>query len=85
VVDRPAGAFYMFPNFSDVIPRELAGEERNHHIYKLLMAEGVATVYGSCFGRHFTDSIRISFSATPVPLIHDAAERFHRVFRSATR
>jgi aspartate/methionine/tyrosine aminotransferase len=46
------------------------------------MAEGVATVFGSCFGRHFTDSIRISFSATPVPLIHDAAERFHRVFRS---
>ncbi len=81
-VDRPAGAFYMFPNFSDVIPRDLAGEERNHHVYKLLMEEGVATVYGSCFGRHFTDSIRISFSATPVPLIHDAAERFHRVFRA---
>ncbi|HEX6791005.1 MAG TPA: aminotransferase class I/II-fold pyridoxal phosphate-dependent enzyme [Candidatus Krumholzibacteria bacterium] len=81
-VDRPAGAFYMFPNFSDVIPRALTGEERNHYVYRLMMDEGVATVYGSCFGRHFTDNIRISFSATPVPLIHEAAERFHRVFRS---
>lgn len=81
VVDRPAGAFYMFPNFTEVIPRDLTGEERNHHVYRLLMEQGVATVYGSCFGRHFTDNIRISFSATPVPLIHEAAERFHRVFR----
>jgi aspartate/methionine/tyrosine aminotransferase len=81
-VDRPAGAFYMFPNFTEVIPRSLTGEERNHHVYKLLMDQGVATVYGSCFGHHFTDNIRISFSATPVPLIHDAAERFHRVFRA---
>jgi aspartate/methionine/tyrosine aminotransferase len=80
VVDRPAGAFYMFPNFTDVIPRALTGEERNHHVYHRLMEHGVATVYGSCFGRHFTDNIRISFSATPVPLIHDAVERFHRVF-----
>ena len=83
VVDRPAGAFYMFPNFTDVIPRHLTGDERNHHIYRLLMEQGVATVYGSCFGHHFTDNIRISFSATPVPLIHDAAERFHKVFRTA--
>lgn len=80
VVDRPAGAFYMFPNFTDLIPRDLAGEERNHWVYRQLMAEGVATVYGSCFGHHFTDNIRISFSATPVPLVREAAERFHRVF-----
>ena len=84
-MDRPAGAFYMFPNFTDVIPRELSGEERNHYIYKLLMEQGVATVYGSCFGHHFTDNIRISFSATPVPVIQDAAERLHRVFRTASR
>jgi len=85
VVDRPAGAFYMFPNFTDVIPRRLAGEERNHYVYQLLMAQGVATVFGSCFGHHFTDNIRISFSATPVAVIHDACERFHRVFRNAPR
>jgi aspartate/methionine/tyrosine aminotransferase len=84
-VDRPAGAFYMFPNFTDVIPRDLAGEERNHYVYRLLMEHGVATVYGSCFGHHFTDNIRISFSATPMPLIHEAVERFHLVFGSGRR
>ena len=85
VVDRPAGAFYMFPNFTDVIPRALSGVERDQYVYRLLMEHGIATVYGSCFGKHFADNIRISFSATPVPAIHDAVERFHRVFRTGSR
>ncbi len=79
-VDRPAGAFYMFPDFSEIIPKELTGEARNHHIYDLLMENGIATVYGSCFGRHFTDNVRLSFSATPVPVIHEAVERFRKIF-----
>ncbi len=79
-IDRPAGAFYMFPNFTDVIPGDLSGEKRNHHVYDLLMKEGIATVYGSCFGHHFTDNVRLSFSATPVPVIRDAVERFQRIF-----
>jgi aspartate aminotransferase len=81
-VDRPAGAFYMFPDFGAVIPRDLEGIERDQYVYRRMMEQGVATVFGSCFGRHFHDNIRISFSATPVPLIHEAAERFHRVFRA---
>jgi len=80
-VDRPAGAFYMFPDFSQFIPRELAGTERNHYVYEILMEHGIASVYGSCFGKHFGDNVRLSFSATPVPVIHDAVERFRRVFR----
>ncbi len=79
-VDRPAGAFYMFPDFGDVIPRDLTGDERNHYIYRLLMDNGMATVYGSCFGHHFADNVRLSFSATPVPIIHDAVERLRRIF-----
>jgi aspartate aminotransferase len=79
-VDRPAGALYLFPNFTDAIPRGLAGEARNHHVYELLMENGIATVYGSCFGHHFTDNVRLSFSATPVPVIHEAVERFRRIF-----
>jgi aspartate aminotransferase len=80
-VDRPAGAFYMFPNFAEIIPGDLTGDERNHHVYRLLMENGIATVYGSCFGRHFTDHVRISFSATPVPVIQSAVERFRQIFR----
>jgi aspartate aminotransferase len=79
-IDRPAGAFYMFPNFTNVIPPNLTGEARNHHVYELLMENGIATVYGSCFGHHFTDNVRLSFSATPVPVIEEAVERFRRIF-----
>jgi len=80
-MDRPAGAFYLFPDFSEVIPRDLTGEERSHYIYRLLMDNGIATVYGASFGRHFGDNIRISFSATPVPVINEAVERFRKIFR----
>lgn len=81
VIDNPAGAFYMFPDFSQFVPRELKGPERNHFVYELLMENGIASVYGSCFGRHFGDNVRLSFSATPVPVINEAVERLRRVFR----
>ncbi len=80
-IDRPAGAFYMFPDFSEFIRREMSGRERDHYVYELLMEHGIASVYGGCFGKHFGDNVRLSFSATPVPVIHDAVERFRRIFR----
>ncbi len=80
-MDKPAGAFYMFPDFSEFIPREMTGRERDHYVYELLMEHGIASVYGACFGKHFGDNVRLSFSATPVPVIHDAVERFRRIFR----
>ena len=80
-IDRPAGAFYLFPDFSEFIPREMTGRERDHYVYELLMEHGIASVYGACFGKHFGDNVRLSFSATPVPVIHDAVERLQRIFR----
>ena len=77
-LDRPHGAFYMFPNFSERIPAALAGEDRRKYIYNLLLEYGIATVYGSCFGHHFDDNVRLSFSATPVPVIEEAADRFRK-------
>ncbi|MBF0106243.1 MAG: pyridoxal phosphate-dependent aminotransferase [Deltaproteobacteria bacterium] len=74
-IDKPGGAFYMFPNFSNLIPKNLTGEERNKFIFNRLMNVGVATVYGSCFGRHFGDNVRVSFSTTPVPVIEDGIAR----------
>lgn len=79
-VDRPAGAFYMFPDFADVIPGDVTGEDRKHYVYRLLMENGIASVYGACFGHHFTDNVRLSFSATPVPLIQEAVQRMQRLF-----
>lgn len=77
---KPHGAFYMFPDFGALIPAEVRGPERRRYIYEKLMEHGMATVYGSCFGRHFDDNVRLSFSATPVPVIQEGMERFHAVF-----
>jgi aspartate aminotransferase len=79
-LDRPDGAFYMFPNFSERIPAELEGEERQRWVYNQLMEYGMASVYGSCFGKHFDDNLRLSFSATPVPVIEEAVDRLRRIF-----
>lgn len=76
-LDRPQGAFYMFPNFTEILPSSLAGDDRKKFIYDCLMDAGIATVYGSCFGKHFGDNVRLSFSATPVPIIEEAVERIN--------
>lgn len=82
-LDRPQGAFYMFPNFTRVIPRDIAGPERKRWVYNRLMEQGICTVYGSCFGHHFEDNVRLSFSATPVPVIEEAVGRFQTLFAKA--
>lgn len=77
---KPEGAFYLFPNFTQVIPEEVQGEKRKTFIYELLSEHGMSCVYGSCFGKHFVDNVRLSYSATSVPVIEDACERFARIF-----
>ena len=85
-VAKPQGAFYMFPNFSEIIPAELTGETRKKYIYEMLMQHGIATVYGACFGQHFVDNVRFSYSATPVDQIEEAVERLRFIFNeSSTR
>ena len=79
-VEKPQGAFYLFPNFTSLIPSELTGEARNLFIWKRLMEAGVATVYGSCFGRHFTDNLRFSFSSTGASKIQEGVERIKEAF-----
>lgn len=79
-IDRPEGAFYMFPNFTQVIPRELSGDQRRSYIYNKLLEHGICTVYGSCFGKYFDDNVRLSFSGTPVPVIEELVGRFREIF-----
>jgi aspartate aminotransferase len=74
-VTKPQGGFYMFPDFSQLIPDDLDKQGRSKYIYEKLMNVGVATVYGSCFGNHFTDNIRFSFSTTPLPAIEEGLSR----------
>jgi len=77
---KPDGAFYLFPNFSSFIPASIQGSERNTYIYNRLLEIGVAAVYGSCFGHHFADNIRFSFSTTPLPTIEDGIQRMREMF-----
>lgn len=78
-VTKPKGGFYFFPDFSNFIPKNISGEERKLYIYKLLLNEGVASVYGSCFGNYFDDFIRFSFSTTPAESIKEGLERIKKI------
>lgn len=82
-VEKPGGAFYMFPNFTELIPAGLVGPERELYVANKLMDHGVAVVHGSCFGSGFDDNIRISFSTTPVPAVEAGVRRIEQAFRSS--
>lgn len=78
---KPEGAFYLFPKFTSFIPNHLDEEKRKLYIFEKLMDVGIITVYGSCFGKFFGDSIRFSFSTTPVNLIEEGISRITEVFK----
>lgn len=80
-VVKPDGGFYFYPHFTHYIPQELEGKERDWHIYKLFMKNGIAIVPGCCFSKqgHFLDSARLSFSTTPVEKIKEGTERMKEI------
>jgi aspartate aminotransferase len=78
-VTKPKGGFYFFPDFHNFIPKNVSGDERKLYIYKLLLNEGVASVYGSCFGNYFDDYVRFSFSTTPVENIIEGLDRIRKI------
>ena len=75
----------MFPNFTELIPAELLGPERELYVVNKLMEHGVAVVHGSCFGIGFEDNIRISFSTTPVSAVEAGVRRIRQAFGSESR
>lgn len=79
-VEKPEGAFYLFPNFTKLMPSNLDAEKRKHYVYDRLMEKGIASVYGSAFGKYFDDNVRLSFSTTPLADITEAIERMKQVF-----
>ena len=74
-VARPQGGFYVFPSFSKLIPAGLDAAARSRYMFDLFMRHGVATVYGSCFGKHFPEHLRLSVSYAPVPMIAEGLKR----------
>ncbi|MEM0999408.1 MAG: aminotransferase class I/II-fold pyridoxal phosphate-dependent enzyme [Bacteroidota bacterium] len=74
-VEKPQGAFYVFPDFSALIPSAMPFEERKTYIFEHLLSHGVAVVYGACFGRHFVNNVRISFSTSNLEQIRTGVAR----------
>lgn len=76
---KPEGAFYIFPDFSEFIPKNISHEESKLYIYKKLIDGGVATVYGSCFGKYFQNNLRFSYSTTNLKQIEEGIDRIKNV------
>ena len=72
---KPEGAFYIFPDFSEYVPNNLSKEETKLYIFNKLMDAGVATVYGSCFGKYFQNNLRFSYSTTNLQQIEEGINR----------
>ncbi len=65
---EPGGAFYAFPNVSEL------SVDADRLAERLLVEAGVAVLSGSAFGIHATDHLRISYASSLVNLEH-AVER----------
>jgi aspartate/methionine/tyrosine aminotransferase len=75
---KPEGAFYIFPDFSEFVPKDIDKEESRLFIFHKLMDEGVATVYGSCFGKYFQNNLRFSYSTTNLEQIEEGVSRIKK-------
>lgn len=75
---KPEGAFYIFPDFSEFVPKNISNEESKLYVFDKLMDAGVATVYGSCFGHYFQNNLRFSYSTTNLKQIEEGISRIKK-------
>ena len=79
---KPEGAFYIFPDFSEFVPKNISPSESKLFVFDKLMDAGVATVYGSCFGHYFQNNLRLSYSTTNLNQIEEGISRIKKVLLS---
>jgi aspartate aminotransferase len=79
---KPEGAFYIFPDFSEFVPKNVDKEESKFYIFNKLIDTGVATVYGSCFGKYFLNNLRFSYSTTDLKQIEVGIERIKKALHN---
>ncbi|MDP7421384.1 MAG: aminotransferase class I/II-fold pyridoxal phosphate-dependent enzyme, partial [bacterium] len=72
---KPGGAFYLFPDCSELIPDQCTGDERETYIFRRLLDHGVAVVPGKSFGTGCEEYVRLAYSCTPLPAIETALKR----------
>ncbi|MFC1522931.1 pyridoxal phosphate-dependent aminotransferase [Elusimicrobiota bacterium] len=77
------GAFYLFVDFSGLIPQELRGNQRSEYIFKTLLDNGICVVPGNCFTKQnwYHDYMRLSFSGTSVNIISKSIIRIKTIFK----
>jgi aspartate aminotransferase len=78
---KPDGAFYIFPDFSEFVPKDIDPEESKHYVFNKLMDFGVATVFGSCFGHYFQNNLRFSYSTTNLIQIEEGIKRIKKALQ----
>ena len=79
---KPEGAFYIFPDFSEFVPKNISPSESKLFVFNKLMDAGVATVYGSCFGHYFQNNLRLSYSTTNLNQIDEGISRIKKALLS---
>lgn len=79
---KPEGAFYIFPDFSEFVPKSISKEKSKLHVYHKLLEAGVATVYGSCFGKYFQNNLRFSYSTTNLRQIEEGLSRIQKALHN---
>jgi aspartate aminotransferase len=79
---KPDGAFYIFPDFSEFVPNNLSSEESKLYVFNKLIAGGVATVFGSCFGQYFQNNLRFSYSTTDLAQIEEGLDRIKKALHN---
>lgn len=80
--NKPEGAFYIFPDFSKFVPKNISKEEKKLYVFNKLMDAGVATVYGSCFGKYFPNNLRFSYSTTNLEQIEEGLSRIKKALQN---
>ena len=78
-VNKPSGAFYMYPDFSEALKSKGL---QTQELLDVLLQAGVCVVPGYAFTKagHFETHARLSFSATSVDQINTAVERMRQLF-----
>jgi aspartate aminotransferase len=79
---KPEGAFYIFPDFSELVPKNINPSVSKLYVFNKLMDAGVATVYGSCFGHYFQNNLRFSYSTTNLTQIEEGINRIKKALKN---
>jgi aspartate aminotransferase len=79
---KPEGAFYIFPDFSELVPKNINPSVSKLYVFNKLMDAGVATVYGSCFGHYFQNNLRFSYSTTNLTQIEEGIIRIKKALKN---